>query len=466
MRFNRIFWKIFATIWLVNVLVVACVVWVVNSGHLRERMQHNHTQQIERLAERLIAYYEQGNGNDEQKNDQAGEQAQPPNTVRVLNPKSIVQLKNVYKRMQGSPKLHFMIENAYGEVIFTRHKRFYARHRHDARTRMLNIDGASGNSYAVYYLPVRPPRFIGLTVRDVLSAQLLLMLLGAALLSALISWRITQPLKRLQSFSRAYKPASNMSTLDSALLKRGDELGDLARDIARMTQQVDAAFCAQEDLLHDVSHELRAPLARLQVGVALLEDAAPNHSAITKMHAECERMNALISRVLEYSRLQSTAISGVNAVHNTKAMGAINLQPLLKQIADDIKFEFNNRPINFYCNVANAYILGDEFLVQSALENLMRNACKYTPEGTAVALGLVSLRDMWQITVRDYGQGVDEDPAKLLKPFYRAGGQMHTAGFGLGLSIATRALEVLGGTLKLANHKEGGLIATIHLPKA
>lgn len=466
MRFNRIFWKIFAAIWLVNVFVVACVVWVVNSGHLRERIQYNHTQQVERLAQRLVAYYEQGGGNTGQKKEQTSEQPLPLNTDRPLNPKPIAQLKNVYKRMKGAPELHFMIENAYGEVIFTRNKRFYARHRHDSRTRMLSIDGASGNSYAVYYLPVRPPRFIGLTVRDIVSAQLLLMLLGAALLSALISWRITQPLKRLQSFSRAYKPASNMSTLDSALIKRGDELGDLARDIARMTQQVDAAFCAQEDLLHDVSHELRAPLARLQVGVALLENATSHDTAITKMHAECERMNALIQRVLEYSRLQSVAFSGIKAAHNVKAMSAINLQPLLKQIADDIKFEFNNWPISFHCDVESAYILGDELLLQSALENLMRNACKYTPEGTAVVLGLASQHDKWQITVRDYGQGVDEDPAKLLKPFYRAGGQMHTAGFGLGLSIATRALEALGGTLQLANHKEGGLIATIHLPKA
>ena len=139
---------------------------------------------------------------------------------------------------------------------------------------------------------------------------------------------------------------------------------------------------------------------------------------------------------------------------------------MLKQIADDIKFEFAARPIRYICNVKEAFILGDALYLCSALENLMRNACNYTPANTAIALTLTNKSSAWQITVRDYGQGVNEDPANLLKPFYRAGGQMHTAGFGLGLSIASRAIETLGGTLELANHKAGGLIATIHLPKA
>lgn len=439
MRFNRIFWKIFAAVWLVNLLVAICVVLVISSGHLRERMQHKHALQVERLAEQLVAYYERGQLQD----------GRSP------------ALKKLYQRFHISPKILLSITNDNGKPIYNGHKYFKNHVTKKNHQRKITIEGESGKRYIVYYFPVRPPHSIGAALRDIVSAQLLLMLLASALLSALISWGITQPLKHLQIFSRNYQPAGANNTLDQKLLTRGDELGDLARDIARMTAQVDAAFSAQESLLHDVSHELRAPLARLQVGVALAELAAPNNLAITKMHTECERMNALIQRILEYSRLQ--AIS--QAEEKTKNITPINIQALLTQVADDIKFEFNDRPVSVESDNKPAQILGDETLLQSALENLMRNACKHTPSGSPIALHLIEEDDMWKITVRDYGQGVNEAPNNLLKPFYRAGGKMHTEGFGLGLSITARAIEALGGVLTLNNHQEGGLVATIHLPK-
>ncbi len=448
MRFNRIFWKIFTAIWLVNVLVVVCVVWVISSGHLRERMAHKHAIQVERLAEQLIARYERGSP--------------------VKNGRSAA-LKKIYRRYNIPPEVLITITNLQGSTIYSGHKRFNDSVTHKKRLLTLIIESEKGERYRVHYLPIKTPHSIGLALRDILSAQLLLMLVASAFLSALISWGITQPLKHLQLFSRRYQPAGTSLSIDQKLLRRGDELGDLARDIARMTAQVDAAFSAQEDLLHDVSHELRAPLARLQVGVALAELAAPNNAAIAKMHTQCERMNALIQRILEYSRLQSATQASAQCAAfeepNTKTIAPINLQTLLVQVADDITFEFSDTVVSVYGNDHPAHVRGDPNLLQSALENLMRNACKHTPPKTPVELHLTHGDKTWQLTVRDYGPGVTEDPNNLLKPFYRAGGQMHTEGFGLGLSIAARAIKALGGTLVLTNHPEGGLEATINLPK-
>ena len=437
MRFNRIFWKIFSVVWLANLLVSICVILVISSGHLRERMQNKHALQIERLAEQLITNYELG---------------KPFQNGRSL------ELKKIYERLHIPHKILITITTENGEPIYTSHNHFKDHAMNKKHRPNVTIESDRGKRYIVYYFPIKPQHSIGAALRDVVSAQLFFMLLASSLLSALISWGITQPLKHLQVFSRSYRPAGPKNTLNQNLLNRGDEIGDLARDIVRMTAQVDSAFSAQENLLHDVSHELRAPLARLQVSVALAECIVPKNSTITKMHTECERMNALIQRILDYSQIQTLNQDGEN-------IKPFYVQPLLTQVTRDIKFEFSDRPISIECSDENAQVLGEKYLLQSALENLMRNACKHTPAGRPIELSLTEYDGAWRITVRDYGQGVNEEPNNLLKPFYRAGGEMHTEGFGLGLSITARAIETLTGTLTLRNHSEGGLVATILLDK-
>src|SRR5690606_25927555 len=139
---------------------------------------------------------------------------------------------------------------------------------------------------------------------------------------------------------------------------------------------------------------------------------------------------------------------------------------LLQTQIDNILFEHPGRTIRFAHPPADWVIIGDAHLLGEAVDNILRNACKYTPEESPIDVNLSSTPQAITITIRDYGSGAPpEDLEKLTTPFYRSGNRMHGDGFGLGLSIARRALEKHGGHLTLANRPEGGLQVSLELPR-
>ncbi len=244
--------------------------------------------------------------------------------------------------------------------------------------------------------------------------------------------------------------------IDARLLRRADELGDLAQDFAFMMQQTRETLGAQKQLLHDVSHELRAPLSRLQVAAELIQQRDQKSLPyIQRIHAECERIDQLIQRILNFSRLEeSIAMLPLDPVH------------LLQAHMDNLQFEFPRRQIRLTEAPAGVIVNADENLLGEAVDNILRNACKYTPEAGPIAVAVRQSDRHIHIEIRDFGPGVPpEDLTKLTTPFFRTGNRMHGDGFGLGLSIARRAVEKHGGRLLLENHPEGGLLVSLLLPQ-
>ena len=140
---------------------------------------------------------------------------------------------------------------------------------------------------------------------------------------------------------------------------------------------------------------------------------------------------------------------------------------LLHSLIETLHFEYPQAVINLKAPSTALLIKGYPDSLAQALENIIRNACKYSPEGSAIELTVSEAENGVVIAVRDHGQGVAEtDLARLLQPFYRAGNKMHTPGFGLGLSIAQRAINKHKGVLSIRNHVEGGLLVCVELPLA
>jgi two-component system sensor histidine kinase CpxA len=249
-----------------------------------------------------------------------------------------------------------------------------------------------------------------------------------------------------------------------ASVTRGrDEIGQLGRDFDSMAAHLEALITAQRRLLADISHELRSPLARLGVAAALARRSATaaEAPAIDRIELEASRLEELISQLTTLSRLES----GVNDVRRV----AVDLGPLIDRVIADAEFECRDHGKRIALALDSGKGLtveGDPELLRRGLENVVRNAIRYTAPETTVEVSIQREAKRISISVRDHGPGVPTDAlTEIFRPFYRIGDDRgrDTGGVGLGLAIADRAIRAHGGTISAENAHGGGLVVTIVL---
>ncbi|HEY1182295.1 MAG TPA: ATP-binding protein [Rhodocyclaceae bacterium] len=296
----------------------------------------------------------------------------------------------------------------------------------------------------------------------VVAAQLILAtLIGAAVCLALAAY-LTAPLRRLREATVAYGSGDFSYRVMPTLGKRSDEIVDLAQSLDTMAERIDALIASQRGLLRDVSHELRSPLARVQVALGLARQRIGSQADVElkRIETEMERLNELIGRIIDFSRLDA----GLNPIHHD----ALRLEQLLADVAEDARIEAEAKQ----CTIATwlpqqAPFSGDAALLASAVENVLRNALRHSPVGGEVTLSLARSQGYWHIAIADQGQGIpDALQARVFEPFFRVDDHRNPqGGIGLGLAIARQAVVAHGGNIELKNRSEGGLQVTISLPE-
>jgi signal transduction histidine kinase len=228
-----------------------------------------------------------------------------------------------------------------------------------------------------------------------------------------------------------------------------------------MAEKFETLITSPRRLLGDISHELRSPLARLNVALELARQRAGEEAsgALQRIQREAENLNEMIGQLLALTRLEGEA-EGVNKI-------SFDLAQLILDIVDDADYEARNRNRSVRLEAPEACpLLGNEQLLRRAIENVVRNAVQYTAEATTVEVKLVC-GVQTTVTVRDHGSGVPAEVLdKLFRPFYRVdeARDRNSGGTGLGLAIAERAVRLHGGTVEAANVATGGLAVTIILP--
>jgi len=275
------------------------------------------------------------------------------------------------------------------------------------------------------------------------------------LFSLLVTLSITRPLSRLRGAVHELGQTTYQQNSLAQLAKRRDEFGVLANDFNRMGGRLQSLIGSQRQLLRDVSHELRSPLARLRIALALAERAEPEQRERLwpRLTRECDRLEALISEILTLARL--------DAEHATAE--PVDVATVLKSVRNDARLSAAEQQIKIDCE-PGLTLTGWPTMIERAVDNLVRNALRFNPEDQPIELSARLVNEHVELSVRDHGPGVaDEHLAQLGEPFYRAPGQT-AAGHGLGLAIARRAVERHGGNLSLANHPQGGFMATLDLP--
>ena len=286
-------------------------------------------------------------------------------------------------------------------------------------------------------------------------SALVLALVVLTVMSLLLTLSITRPLSRLRDAVHDLGQTTYQKEHLSQLATRRDELGVLAADFNHMGQRLQGLIKSQRQLLRDVSHELRSPLARLQVALALAERGDANERATLwpRLHLECERLDALINEILTLARLDQ--------VQENKQVIAID--QLLYKLRDDAALLEPEQSIEISCE-ANCTYLGWPEILQRALDNLLRNALRFNPESMPIHIEVSQQATGLTIRIRDHGPGVAENwLSQLGDNFFRVPGQTQQ-GYGLGLTIAKRAIEQHGGQLLFRNHPDGGFVATVQLP--
>ena len=291
----------------------------------------------------------------------------------------------------------------------------------------------------------------------------------ALLVSGLVCYMLTRhlitPTLRLRSAAQQIAEGRFDIRAEIRLESRRDEFGDLVRDFNRMAARIENLISSQRQLLNDVSHELRSPLARINVALDLLRRHAGEHPALHRMEIDLHRLNELIARLLTLAKLEDSS--------TLQHPARVDLSELVSSVAADAEFERQERGCRVdIIQAADLTVLGDPSLLRSAIENVLRNALRFTGEGAAVEVylraGVVSPATEALVIIRDHGPGVPEaELANIFRPFYRlvdSPGSKST-GTGLGLAIAERVVRFHKGSIQALNEPTGGLSVEMTFPR-
>lgn len=314
-------------------------------------------------------------------------------------------------------------------------------------------------------LPPGPRVFFG--PRGLPWRWLIIAVICSGLVCYLLSWYMTKPIVRLRAATRQLAAGDLTARSGAPGSMRRDEVAGLMRDFDAMAERLETLAKAQSRLLNDISHELRSPLARLSVALGLARQRSGVESAdmLDRIELEASRLNELIGRILTLARLED----GEQRVPQTP----VPLDELVANVAEDAEFEAQSRHCHVHTDISEGSwkVRGNASLLHSAVENVVRNAIRYTQEGTSVEIKLASAGRAGAseavLSICDSGPGVPAEAlGKLFEPFYRlddSRGRL-TGGAGLGLAITERAVRFHGGKVSAFNRAEGGLRIEIRLP--
>lgn len=290
-------------------------------------------------------------------------------------------------------------------------------------------------------------------------------LFASLLFAALMAWYMSKPIRRLSEAFHELAGGKLQTRIGDSMGKRKDELTELGRDFDRMAEQLTGSLQNQRRLLHDVSHELRSPLARLQAAIGLARqqpDKAEEY--MVRMDREAVRMDKLVGEILTLSRLEAGAHAGQDLIH---------MDELFADLTDNAHFEAKTAGKAFKTEysvdaISKVCVLGRYELLHRAMENVLRNAIRHTRPDTAVTLHAEVLGRQLHVSILDEGEGVPEaELQSIFQPFYRSVlAEQSSEGYGLGLAITQRVIQAHGGSITASNRRAAGLCMLIVLPIA
>ncbi|KMV72959.1 ATP-binding protein [Rosenbergiella epipactidis] len=279
--------------------------------------------------------------------------------------------------------------------------------------------------------------------------------------SLLLAWNMTRPIRQLREGFAKVSRGDLTVRLFPAMKRRYDELSTVAKDFDAMVERIDVLVKAREALLHDISHELRTPLARVQLAVGLARQSELNiPQSLDRIDLETERLDKMIGELLTLSRAEHDGID-IDQYFDFIA--------LLEAILVDVRYEAQRPQVDVvahYDSLKSVTVRGNAELIRRAIENVLRNALRYSTQGQVIVVKLEVDRDTLILTICDSGPGVAEDKiSSIFDPFVRLQSSLSGKGYGLGLAIVRKVITAHHGQVSASNRQEGGLKISIRLPR-
>lgn len=323
-----------------------------------------------------------------------------------------------------------------------------------------------GNPYilATILPPPVKKKMVAADTAQIVSLRLFFLIGVCGLVCVWITWYLTRPVHKLRQATQEWSTGNLTARVSEDLGNRQDAISALGRDLDKMAERLQILMENQKRLLSDISHELRTPLARLQIALGLARKRSDGivQNELDRIELEAERLNEMIGQILSLVRLDSLA--------KIEDKEIVDIHALLSSVISNAEFEHlhENKHIQLKQEKITRTLIANANLLYSALENIIRNALRYTPEHSTVTVHAEETADHYlKITVRDFGEGVAQDMlTRLFEPFFRVADarDRNTGGYGLGLAIVKRAIELHEGKVFASNAEDGGLIVTVILP--
>lgn len=449
---RSLYWKIFLSFWLATILTIITTAWVTSEIAQKSSIPVREQVFMDSYANAAVATFESGQH---------------------------AALKKWLKQTGDAKKIILYLLCSTGEII-SNHvppaeiKRIAAdlanEQLDDGMLKFGNliisheILSTSGKAYRLAAVSEKPLSHFVIIPWAGLTIRLTIAIVISGLICYLLSLYLTQPLRSLGLAAKSIATGKLSTRVGHFKGHNRDEIAELSKEFDRMAEQLEMLIHSKERLLQDISHELRSPLARLHIAIELGRNKAAGlaEAEFTRMEMECLRLNCLIGEILEFARLDKS----VDELNKTN----VNLTELLTRISQDANFEFGLGAPCVLMSPAPAYhLLIDERLVHRAIENIVRNALRYSPAGEPVILTIShdEALSCLHIDIEDHGPGVpDSQLQTIFNPFYRVdpSREKKTGGYGLGLSIAEKAIHLHQGRIVASNRPQGGLLVRISLP--
>ncbi|MGK3143258.1 ATP-binding protein [Pantoea sp. C2G6] len=328
------------------------------------------------------------------------------------------------------------------------------------------VHGADGKEYQLRYnidgmrkesmLSMRPRKFLNIPEPMFLFAGSV-----GLLFSLLLAWNLTRPMRQLREGFLRVAEGDLSVRLFPVMRQRHDELSTVAEAFDAMVERLETLVRAREELLHDISHELRSPLARLQLATGLARQTPESvNSSLDRIDEEARRLDKMIGELLTLSRAEHESIPDEQY---------FDLTGLLEAVVTDVRYEAQIPGVQIALLVdeqADYTVRGNAELIRRGVENVLRNALRFSLKGQLIEVGLHTEQQWLEIQVRDQGPGVEEDKlSSIFDPFVRVNSPLMGKGYGLGLAIVRKVVLAHHGEVEARNRPEGGFELTLRLPR-
>ncbi len=326
----------------------------------------------------------------------------------------------------------------------------------DHPTRRPTLTGPNGQRYMPIVGPTAQPRFGVLGVPSIQWVVLLTAIVASGLAYLLLTKSLTKRLTRLASAAAAL----SQGKLDTRVnFNTNDEIGVVAQQFDRMAETVQRQILSRQEFFRNVSHEMRSPLARIQLALELAEhDPERTVEQIQRIRAEATHLEKMMSQILDLARLEDP--------DRDDCFEAVDLVEILEIVVSDARFEGEARGqrIDWTPPEGDYRVLANIDLLRSAIENIVRNAICHAGPGAEISIHLTMIDGRATIEVQDSGQGVlEENLDDIFEPFYREG-STRTKGAGIGLAISRQAINLMKGSIEAVSAPGTGLRVSLSLP--